>query len=193
MQARDLATNSNRKNLHYKFQIFPGNNSELVERVFTEGCPRRSEVWYDLGNKQQNHYHFRWAPISKSINFERLSHNFTQIANHFEGHAELSRKHELFKNIRYHIETLNSKSKQQSAITSSPAPMLFQVMPLQFHIRINPPPNLTGYNPNSFLPPPALCPSDPKSVKIVNAHIKAQMIQFKRVFYLLDEYRRHKE
>lgn len=46
-----IVTSSNRKNLHYKFQILPGNNSELVERVFTEGCPLRSQVWFDLGNK----------------------------------------------------------------------------------------------------------------------------------------------
>lgn len=189
MQARELA-NSNRKNLHYKFQIFPGNNSELVERVFTEGCPRRAQVWFDLGNRQQNHYHFRWAPISRSVNFERLSHNFTQVANHFEGHAELSRKHELFKNIRSHIETLNSKNKSQNSSSPAHVPMLFQIMPLQFHIRISPPAAQGGHNANSLLPPPALCPTDPKSIKIVNAHIKAQMLQFKRIYNLLEEYRK---
>ena len=116
---------SNRKIPIHKYQIMPGNNSQLVSRVFQEGCPRRSLVWHEMNNKQQNHYHFRWAPTSKGVNFERLSHNFVQVANHLEGHAEMSRKHELFRNVRQHLDAIH---KQQGLETNRP--MLFQVMPL---------------------------------------------------------------
>ena len=62
---------------YLKFQIFPGNNSQLVGKVFMQGCPKRAQMWYEMTNKQQSHYHFRWTPTSKNINFERLSYNFT--------------------------------------------------------------------------------------------------------------------
>ena len=65
----------------------------------------RSHLWQELGNNSVSHYHFRWCPVSKSINFERLSHNFVQMANHFENHGEISTKNELFKNVKhYHDE-----------------------------------------------------------------------------------------
>jgi hypothetical protein len=87
-----------------KYQIFPGNNSNLVKRVFTEGNKQRALIWIETQNLTQSHFHFRWAPTSKQINFDRLSHNFVQTVNHFEGHIELTRKHDLFKNIKHYME-----------------------------------------------------------------------------------------
>ena len=57
----------------YKFQILPGNNSNLIRRVFNE---TRCQSWVELANQTQSHFHFRWSPTSRPINFERLSHNF---------------------------------------------------------------------------------------------------------------------
>ncbi|CDW91776.1 tubulin-tyrosine ligase family [Stylonychia lemnae] len=86
----------------YKFQIMPGNNSQLVRKVIL--ATERSQYWQELPNITQGHFHFRWAPVSKQVNFERLSFNFTQMTNHLEGHNEISKKHELFKNLKYHLE-----------------------------------------------------------------------------------------
>ena len=48
-----------------------------------------------------------------------------QAANHLEGHAEISRKHELFKNIRMHLDSVHRQQGLEGG-----HPMLFQVMPL---------------------------------------------------------------
>ena len=107
----------------------PGNNHNLVERVFREGCPNRAEKWYECSNKNASHYHFRWSPLSNKINFDRLSYNFTQIANKFEGHPEISRKHDLFKNLKSHLDFQFIKQRRQDQL-------LFSIVPLQFHVKI---------------------------------------------------------
>ena len=87
----------------YKFQIMPGNNSQLVREVMVKSG--RARHWSEVPNQTSSHYQFRWAPVSKQVNFERLSfNNFAQITNHFEGHSEISRKNELFKNLRAYCE-----------------------------------------------------------------------------------------
>ena len=48
-----------------KYQIFPGNNSNLVKRVFTEGNKQRALIWIETQNLTQSHFHFRWAPVSR--------------------------------------------------------------------------------------------------------------------------------
>lgn len=68
-----------------------------------------------MANNQQSHYHFRWAPTSRTINFERLSHNFGQMANHFEHHSEITTKNELFKNWKHY-----SDERGQNAFHSIP-------------------------------------------------------------------------
>eukprot|EP00347_Sterkiella_histriomuscorum_P009493 403341003 len=64
-----------------------------------------------------------WAPVSKQVNFDRLGFNFTQIANHFECHYEISRKHELFSNLKQIQEDMNEN--------------VFEITPLTFFIKIN--------------------------------------------------------
>ena len=59
-----------------KYQIYPGNNGALVKRVFNDGCPERAKLWIEASNLQQSHFHFRWAPVSRMIEFDRLSRNF---------------------------------------------------------------------------------------------------------------------
>ena len=128
-----------------------------------------------MGNKQQNHYHFRWAPTSKGINFDRLSHNFVQVANHLEGHSELSRKHELFKNIRSHLDGLHKLYRHEA-----PHPMLFQVMPLQFHIKLMPAQNQMQANPLAPFIGMGLAANqqafwDNRNEKVLKSHLKQQM------------------
>ena len=88
------------------FRSLSGNNGALVKRVLQE---TRSNLWIELPNSQQNHFHFRWAPTSRSINFERLSHNFVQMVNHIEGHHEITTKNELFKNVKGYFDERNLK------------------------------------------------------------------------------------
>lgn len=80
------------KRMICKYQIYPANNGALVRRVMDHGCPYRKQVWIQASNLTQSHFHFRWAPSSRLINFDRFNQSFTQIANHFEGHQEISRK-----------------------------------------------------------------------------------------------------
>lgn len=82
----------------------------------------RSQLWVELSNNQQNHYHFRWAPISKNINFERLSYNFVQMVNHVEGHHEVSTKNELFHNVKNFMDERNLN--------------VFHCMPITFYIKV---------------------------------------------------------
>ena len=74
---------------------------------------------------QISHFHLRWSPTSRGINFDRLSTNlFTQVVNHYEGHAEITTKNKLFKNIRnWHDERNESVFKD--------------MLPLTFCIKVN--------------------------------------------------------
>ena len=102
--------------------MLPGNNSQLVRRVLLES--RRSD-WEELASSTGSHFHFRWAPVSKQINFDRLSFNFfSQCANHVEGHGELSRKHELFRNLRSYCVTTGED--------------VFAMTPLTFYVKVTP-------------------------------------------------------
>lgn len=67
--------------------------------------------------------------MSRGINFERLSFNnfLTQTANHVECHGEISRKHELFKNLRAYIDGSHDIGGN-----------VFSVTPLTFYLKIAP-------------------------------------------------------
>jgi len=61
----------------------------------------------------------RWSPTSKSINFDRLSNNlFTQMVNHYEGHAEITTKDLLLKNVQnWHNERGELAFKEMLPLT----------------------------------------------------------------------------
>lgn len=69
-----------------------------------------------------NHFHFRWTPVSRQINFERVSHNFVQMVNHVEGHHEITTKNELFKNVKNYFDERNLNA--------------FHAMPITFYIKV---------------------------------------------------------
>ena len=62
--------------------------------------------------------------MSKQVNFERLSHSFLQMVNHFEYHAEITTKNELFRNVKAHYD-----DRQGNA---------FHTIPLTFCLKISP-------------------------------------------------------
>ena len=67
----------------YKYSVLRGNNSELVRRVL-----ETRENWNELPQGMSSLFSFKWAPISKAINFESLSsYGQKQMVNHFEKHG----------------------------------------------------------------------------------------------------------
>ncbi len=110
-----------------------GNNSQLVRRVMqTTG---RSAYWQELTSQTSSHFHFRWAPVSKQVNYERLSFNnfFAQITNHVEGHAELSRKHDLFKNMKAYCSSCSTNDSGYQYNDS-----VFHITPMTFYVKVQP-------------------------------------------------------
>lgn len=82
----------------------------------------RGNLWVEMENNTQSHFHFKWVPLSRGVNFERLSHSFMQMANHIEGHHEVSTKNELFKNVKDYFDERNLNA--------------FNVMPITFYIKV---------------------------------------------------------
>ncbi|CAG9333914.1 unnamed protein product [Blepharisma stoltei] len=80
----------------YKYLIHKGNNSKLIKTLMQ----LRSD-WEEGDYTLPNSSHFIWHPTSVHIKFGRLlSYLPTQITNHFEFHAEITNKVNLFKNLR---------------------------------------------------------------------------------------------
>ena len=109
----------------FKYQIYPAKNGARVKTVMDNRCSIRKQMWIQASNLTQSHFHFRWATSSRLINFDRFNQNFMQVANHYEGHFEVSRKHELYNNVRQHLESKASNCK------------IFNMMPVQFYIKLN--------------------------------------------------------
>ncbi len=115
-----LKPSDTQRGRQFKYQVLSGNNGALVKRVMQE---TRSNLWIELQNSQVSHFHFRWTPVSRQINFERISHNFVQMVNHVEGHHEITTKNELFKNVKNYFDERNLNS--------------FHVMPITFYIKVS--------------------------------------------------------
>ena len=49
-------------------------------------------------------FNFKWIPFSKTVRFDQLSFSQTQLVNHFEYHAEITSKDNLFKNMLSYAE-----------------------------------------------------------------------------------------
>ena len=54
---------------HYRFAIVKGNNSNIIRRVL------QTRPWWVEVPHDSALFHFKWAPVSGSIKFERLSKN----------------------------------------------------------------------------------------------------------------------
>ena len=114
-----LKQSETQRSRQFKYQVLSGNNGALVRRVMQE---TRGYLWLEMTNNQQNHFHFRWAPTSRNINFDRLSHNFVQTVNHVEGHHEITTKNELFKNVKNYFDERNMNA--------------FYAMPITFYVKV---------------------------------------------------------
>lgn len=66
-------------------------------------------------------FHFKWAPVSRQLNFDLLSgHGHKAIVNHFENHHLLSQKDQLYA----HMLRFSEQNKLN----------VFQSLPIQFVI-----------------------------------------------------------
>jgi hypothetical protein len=65
-----------------------GNNSKLVKQVLLT-----RDHWAELEQQHNTLYQFKWAPVSRYINFEQLgAHGQKKIVNHIEKHELLTTK-----------------------------------------------------------------------------------------------------
>lgn len=78
-----------------------GNNSALVKKVLLS----RSH-WAELEEKHITLFHFKWAPVSRFINYEQLD-NYGQkkLVNHIQGHSRLTTKDQLYINMHKFCES----------------------------------------------------------------------------------------
>lgn len=67
---------------------------------------RRLDYWKEVPNFTSV-FHFKWQPVSRGIHFEQLCHSQKQMVNHFEFHAEITTKDNLFKNFLAFAELNN--------------------------------------------------------------------------------------
>ncbi len=96
-----------------------GNNSGLVKRVLDN-----RPWWIELTGISTG-FNFKWQPFSWGMRFDLLNATGTkQMVNHFEFHAELSAKSNLFINL----QTYSEISKEN----------VFNYVPITFYIEIDP-------------------------------------------------------
>ena len=64
----------------YRCSFIKGNNSGMVKRVLLT-----RDYWQELEEKHLTLYSFKWAPVSKFINFETLgAHGQKKLVNHID-------------------------------------------------------------------------------------------------------------
>ena len=102
----------------YKWICNGGNNHEVVKRVM-ETRPSWTQI-----KSSQTLYQFKWAPISRQIKFDFLcKHGQRNLVNHFENHALISTKDQIFYNMAKFCENLHQD--------------VFKTLPLTFVIDLS--------------------------------------------------------
>lgn len=103
----------------YRYSLVRGNNSALVKRVL-----ETRDHWMELDQPHLTLYSFKWAPVSRFINFEQLGlHGQKKLANHLERHDLLTTKDQLYINMHRYCE--------QNKLN------VFQYLPVQFVLDIS--------------------------------------------------------
>ena len=81
-------SNNNISTYNYFYNILPGNNGKLVEKVL-----KTRENWDAVESSQSHCANLIWTPLSCQINFpQHAESQITQYVNHFEFHSELTNK-----------------------------------------------------------------------------------------------------
>ena len=94
------SSNNNNSSFNYLYNILPGNNGKLVEKVL-----KTRENWIAVESTQSQFANLIWTPLSCQINFSQHSiSEITQYVNHFEFHSELTNKANTFINLFRYCE-----------------------------------------------------------------------------------------
>ena len=95
--------NINNKSKYY-YNIYPGNNDKLIEKVILTR-PNWEKLPY---NKKKNECNLFWTPLSMQINYTfHKTIEEIHLVNHFEFHNELSNKRNIFLNLLKYCEINN--------------------------------------------------------------------------------------
>lgn len=87
-----------------RYLVLPGNNSKLVGKLMG-----RRAGWSEETFTQRSTCHFAWHPESRTVRFDRYAPYLDlQMVNHFEGHAQLSNKLSLYRNLKEYCEANNT-------------------------------------------------------------------------------------
>lgn len=87
-------------NSDHRYLIVPGNNSKLVGKLM-----QRRAGWSEEAYPQRLNSHFSWHPESRTVRFDKyVPYLSLQVVNHFEGHAQISNKLCLYRNMKEHCE-----------------------------------------------------------------------------------------
>lgn len=85
----------NKTQTRYKFTVCPGNNSNIVRMCMQ----LRMDRWEETNNSDKI-FNFKWQPYSRGIQFDVVNQFGTrQLINHFNNHAIITTKHQLFENM----------------------------------------------------------------------------------------------
>ena len=91
---------NNNSAYNYLYNILPGNNGKLVEKVL-----KTRENWDAIESTQSHCANLIWTPLSCQINFtQHAVSEITQYVNHFEFHSELTNKANTFINLFRYCE-----------------------------------------------------------------------------------------
>ena len=95
-----LCSSGNNFSINYLYNILPGNNGKLVEKVL-----KTRNNWEALDPSKSQLANLIWTPLSCQINFSQHSiAEITQYVNHFEFHNELTNKANTFINLFRYCE-----------------------------------------------------------------------------------------
>ena len=91
---------NNNSSINYLYNILPGNNGKLVEKVL-----KTRDNWDMIESTQSQYANLIWTPLSCQINFaQHAVSEITQYVNHFEFHSELTNKANTFINLFRYCE-----------------------------------------------------------------------------------------
>lgn len=92
--------------------MLQGNNHPLVKRVLDTRAS-----WHQI-KASHTLYHLKWAPVSGQIRFDFMGkHGQKNLVNHFENHAVLTTKDQLFQNMTKHCELLHEDVHEFMPVT----------------------------------------------------------------------------
>lgn len=86
----------------YRYSLISGNNHFLIKKVLSQTRP----YWLELEQKHLTIFNFKWAPVSRCINFEHQNYlGNKRIVNHLERHDVLTTKDQLYIHMHKFCET----------------------------------------------------------------------------------------